>query len=130
MTVAPNTHLEINAGLCGEVVALEGGRAEVALVAAEEMAADKRGLVHGGFIFGLADYAAMLAVNDPLVVLGSAEARFVAPVQVGDRVVARAEVVENAGKRRVVNAYATVEDREVFRGSFTTFVLEKHVLDD
>jgi acyl-coenzyme A thioesterase PaaI-like protein len=44
------------------------------------MAADQRGLVHGGFTFGLADYAAMVAVNDPNVVLGAAEVRFLAPV--------------------------------------------------
>ena len=33
-------------------------------------------------MFGAADYAAMLAVNDPNVVLGNAELRFVAPVEV------------------------------------------------
>ena len=47
------------------------------------MAADGRGLVHGGFTFGLADFAAMCAVNDPNVVLGAATCKFLAPVQVG-----------------------------------------------
>lgn len=32
------------------------------------MAADEYRLVHGGFIFGLADYAVMLAINEPTVV--------------------------------------------------------------
>ena len=40
-------------------------RAVAALTTDPEMAADDRGLVHGSFTFGLADYAAMLAVNDP-----------------------------------------------------------------
>ncbi|MEZ4484205.1 MAG: hotdog domain-containing protein [Syntrophotaleaceae bacterium] len=64
----------------------------------DEMCADDAGLIHGGFTFGLADYSAMLAVNDPHVVLGGAETRFLAPVQCGEVMVATAEVVEAQGK--------------------------------
>ncbi len=63
------------------------------------MAADERGLVHGGFVFGLADYAAMLAVNHPNVVLASAEVRFLKPVVVGERLVAEAWVEETDGRK-------------------------------
>ena len=56
------------------------------------MAADDIGLVHGGFIFGMADYAAMLAVNDPNVVLGAADVKFLKPVSVQETVVAEARV--------------------------------------
>jgi len=93
------------------------------------MVADDRGLVHGGFVFGLADYAAMLAVNDPNVVLGAADVRFVAPVRVGEvvRVVATRSAVK--GRKHTVETKASVGDREVFTGTFTTFVLDKHVLD-
>jgi acyl-coenzyme A thioesterase PaaI-like protein len=68
------------------------------------MAADDRGLVHGGFVFGLADHAAMLAVNDPFVVLGSAEVRFLRPVVVGERLVAEARVGEVAGRKSRVRS--------------------------
>lgn len=122
------THLGIDQALCGEVVVLEEGRATAALAASERMAVDDRGLVHGGFIFGLADYAAMLAVNDPNVVLGAAEVRFTAPVKVGDRVEAAACVTETKGKKRVVEVNAAVGEREVFAGTFTAFVLAEHVL--
>jgi len=43
------------------------------------MAVDQMGLVHGGFTFGAADFAAMAAVNDPNVVLVSSECRFFKP---------------------------------------------------
>ena len=62
--------------------------------------------VCAGFVFGLADYAAMLAVNDPNVVLGSADMRFIAPVKVGDEVVATATVTESKGKKRVLEVSA------------------------
>lgn len=124
-----NTHLGISARLCGRVLDLGPGVATAALTTLPEMAADERGLVHGGFVFGLADYAAMLAVNDPNVVLGAAEARFLAPVRVGEEVVAEAARADVKGRRHLVAVSCKVEGREVFTGTFTTFVLDRHVLD-
>lgn len=130
METTPNTHLSIDHSLCGEAVDMREGWARVRLEATDQMAVDEHGLVHGGFVFGLADYAAMLAVNDPNVVLGGAQVSFVAPIEVGDEVVATAEVGEENGKKRVVEASASVGDTEVFRGTFTAFVLPKHILED
>ncbi len=93
------------------------------------MAVDDRGLVHGGFVFGLVDHAAMVAVNDPNVVLGSSDVRFLAPVSVGDTVDATATVSEEKGKKRVLTVSAKVGDKEVLSGTMTAFVLDKHVLD-
>lgn len=93
------------------------------------MVVDAQGLVHGGFIFGLADYAAMLAVNDPYVVLGSAQARFLKPVRRGDRVIARAETIETRGRKHEVHVEAVVGPEAVFEGTFTCIVLERHVLE-
>ena len=84
----PQTHLSIDPRLCGAPVTLSPGQATVQFVATAQMAVDEHGLVHGGFVFGLADHAAMLAVNDPNVVLGAADTRFLAPVRVGDVVTA------------------------------------------
>jgi len=96
------------------------------------MSADKQGLVHGGFVFGAADYAAMSAVNDPYVVLGSSSSKFIAPVKVGDAVLCKAAVVNEKGKKKVVDVQAFVHEKLVFEGTFTTFttfVLAQHVLD-
>ncbi len=125
----PRTHLAIDRRLCGEPVSLEEGKATTHFTTTPEMAADERGLVHGSFVFGLVDYAAMLAVNDPFVVLGSADVRFVAPVRVGDEVLATASRTEQKGKKHVLSVRATVGDREVLTGTLTAFVLERHVLD-
>lgn len=123
------THAAIDRGLCGHPVALGPGTATVRLLTTASMAVDERGLVHGGFVFGAADHAAMLAVNDPLVVLGSADSRFLAPVQAGEVVVLVAERAEVRGRKHVVKVTGAVGEREVFEGSFTTFVLERHVLE-
>ncbi|MBW1879125.1 MAG: thioesterase [Deltaproteobacteria bacterium] len=125
----PNTHLAIDASLCGQPIRLSEGAATVRLTALQQMAADDRGLVHGGFLFGLADYAVMLAVNHPNVVLGAADTRFTAPVRVGEVVTAEAVRTEAKGRKHIVEVSATVGDREVLRGTFTAFVLDEHVLD-
>src|SRR5215212_3624000 len=96
----PNTHPAIDRRLCGVPLELGEGTARVALFALPEMAADARGLVHGGFVFGLADYAAMLAVNHPNVVLAGAEVRFLKPVVVGEQLVATARLAESTGRQR------------------------------
>jgi len=123
------THHAISTCLVGEAVELAPGTATARLATTPEMAADNRGLVHGGFTFGLADYAAMLAVNDPLVVLGGAECRFLGPVAVGEVMLATARVEEQHGKKHRVRC-SVVTDRPVFEALFTCFVLEQHVLDD
>jgi acyl-coenzyme A thioesterase PaaI-like protein len=84
--------------------------------------------VHGGGVLGAADYEAMCAVNEPYVVRGAADVRFVAPVRVGDAVVCRARVMQTKGKKKVVSVEAFVAEKKVLEGTFTTFVLEEHVL--
>ncbi|HEX4954523.1 MAG TPA: hotdog domain-containing protein [Thermoanaerobaculia bacterium] len=109
---------------------MEMGAARVDLTTLPEMGVDEAGLLHGGFVFGLADHAAMLAVNHPNVVLGAAEVRFLMPVRVGETLRAEARLEPNEGtarKQRVrVSVFRT--DEEVFHGVFTCFVLERHVL--
>ncbi len=124
-----NTHLAIDTSLCGKVVRLDENYSEVLLHTTQVMSADAKGLVHGGFIFGAADFAAMSAVNDPNVALGASASKFIAPVKTGDVVICKAKAVSASGKKREVNVQAFVEGKLVFEGNFTAFVLEKHVLD-
>jgi uncharacterized protein (TIGR00369 family) len=122
------THERIDTELCGTPLVLEKDVSRVTLTPSERMAADASGLVHGGFLFGLADYAAMIAVNDPNVVLGAAEVKFLKPVVVGDTVVAEARVEEVSGRRRNVRVTVVRGEEEVFNGTFACYVLEQHVL--
>ena len=122
------THFNIDQALCGKPQLIEGGESCVTFTALPEMAADKSGLVHGGFVFGLADYAAMLAVNHPNVVLGSADVKFLKPVQVGETLEARASVRKADGKKQLVEVVVNQGDKSVFSGRFTCFVLDTHIL--
>jgi acyl-coenzyme A thioesterase PaaI-like protein len=123
------THAKIAAGLCGHPLELSAGRARVLLDTSPEMAADERGLVHGGFTFGLADYAAMLAVNEPTVVLASADTKALGPVVTGDRLEAKAEVERSEGRKRWVKVVVSRAGTPVLEGQFLAVVPERHILD-
>jgi uncharacterized protein (TIGR00369 family) len=122
------THRHIDQTLCGKPISVKDGTSRVELVTTPQMAADKRGLVHGGFIFGAADYAAMIAVNHPHVVLGASDVKFLKPARVGDTVMVKAQVQEVRGKKYWVSVNVTKADEEIFQGMFTCFVLDRHVL--
>ena len=125
------THLLAHSPLLGTPVeVIDDKSATVKLVAIENMIVDEEGLVHGGFTFGLADYAAMLAVNDPLVVIGGAEIRFSAPVKRGDIMIAEATVVEKFKRKRVVDVIVKVDKKTVLSGKLTCYVLKKHVFSE
>ena len=123
-----NTHQTIDPLLCGRPLDVGEGKSTVSLTALSSMSADDSGLVHGGFVFGLADYAAMIAVNHPNVVLGAADVKFLNPVLVGDTIVAHARVEEIQGKKPYVAVSVSRGDDTVFQGMFTCFALEKHIV--
>jgi acyl-coenzyme A thioesterase PaaI-like protein len=122
------THELINRTYSGELVELKDGFAKVSLLTNEEMRVDSLGLVHGGFIFSAADFAAMAAVNDPNVVLSGATTSFLSPVRVDDEVIFTAKVRHKDGRKREVNVTGNVLDIKVFEATMKTVVLDKHVL--
>ena len=123
------THKKIDNRLVGTPVLIEKGiRSEVELNTIDEMSADEHGLVHGGFIYGLADYAAMLAVNHPNVVLGASQCKFIAPVRVGDTLKAIASIIEIDGRKNIASVEVYTNDKKIFEGRFKCYVLDKHVL--
>ena len=123
------THQTISRTLCGVPREMTDGYSRVVLTTTGEMTVDDRGLVHGGFIFGLADHAAMIAVNDPHVVLASSSVKFLKPVSAGEEVEAEA-VVRNPGeKRQTVSVTVRRGETTVMMGEFLSVVLDRHVLD-
>ncbi len=122
------THNLINPNLCGNLEDLQDGFARVRLVTSDEMVVDKKGLVHTGFVFGAANYAAMAAVNKPNVVLGVARCNFLAPLKVEDEVVFEATAHQTTTRKRNVMVVGKLSDVKVFEGEFAAVVLEKHVL--
>ena len=123
-----NTHERVDNDLCGKIEKMDKTTLELSLKTLPEMLADDKGLVHGGFIFGAADYAAMAVVNEPNVVLVSSNTQFLSPVRLGDTVTFKALVRHKEGRKRNVNVTGYVLDIKVFDGEFKTVVTDRHVL--
>ena len=122
------THERINSDFSGEIVKLEKGYVEVRLTTTPEMLADDVGLIHGGFIFSAADFAAMAAVNERNVVLVGSDCQFLSPVKFHDEVNIIARVRHKEGRKRNIHVEAFVLDIKVFEGEFKTVITERHVL--
>ncbi len=126
------THRLASPRLVGRPIEVRDGEYAVAeLQTTKEMAVDEKGLVHGGFTFGLADYAAMLAVNHPNVVLAEASVKFTKPVKVGDVLRAEAKVAEKSGNKYIVEVKVTrsFDNAVVLEGRMTCVVPNRHVLE-
>ena len=126
-----NTHLLASKNLIGSVVSIGNYCATVKLTITSEMIVDNYNLSHGGFVFGLADYAAMLAINKPTVVLGKATTKFLKPVVLNDEVTAVATISQNVNEKKVIVSVVVKNQKNefVFEGEFVCFVLEKHILE-
>jgi len=122
------THERVNQDLSGEIIVLERGYVETRLTTSADMVADDIGLIHGGFIFSAADFAAMLAVNERNVVLVASSCQFLSPVKFHDEVNFVAKVRHKEGRKRNVNVEGFVLDIKVFEGEFKTVVTDRHVL--
>jgi acyl-CoA thioesterase len=92
------------------VVEVGPGRASVSMTVRPEMANGHR-IAHGGFVFALADSAFAFACNtyDRRTVAASCDIVFLAPVEVGDALLARAQ-------ERVRRARSGIYDVTVHRG--------------
>ena len=71
----------------------------------------------------------MLAVNEPTVVLASAQTKFLGPVVLGDRVEAEAVVERTEGRKRWVKVVVRRAGTPVLEGEFLAVVPAKHLLD-
>jgi len=128
--IKQNTHLLASERLVGSVITISEKSAEVKLKITEEMSVDDFSLAHGGFVFGLADYAAMVAINEPTVVLGKAEVKFLKPVKIQEELIAKANITDKGKGKKIVVDVRVVNSKQVvvFEGEFVCFVLENHVL--
>lgn len=123
------THLLINQAFVGTIEELREGSCRLRLVCTEEMAVDKRGLIHTGFLFAAADYAAKAAINRPNQALAVARANFLAPVGVDDEVIFEAQVQQLSSRKRMVQVKGLLDNIKVYEGEFAIVVLERHLLN-
>lgn len=122
------THYDINQSLTGTIEEMEEGYARVNFVATEDMVVDRRGMIHSGFIFGAANYAAMAAVNVSTAILAVSKTNFLAPLSVNDEATFEATALQKDTRKRNIMVVGYYNNIKFFEGEFTVVVLEHHPL--
>jgi acyl-CoA thioesterase len=99
-----------SAGLGMDLVSLDVGRSVVRMAVTGAMV-NGHAIAHGGFVFALADSAFALACNShgPATVAAGCDITFVAPVRVGDVLVAEAVERARFGRSGLTDVSVTVE---------------------
>lgn len=121
------THQRIKPNLFGNIISLEKGFSRVNLLTTNDMVIDELGLIHSGFVFSSADYAAATAVNEENVVVIGARTSFLAPAKVGDLIEFEAKAKFEDSRKREINVVGKINDIKIFEGVFHAVVLDKHI---
>ncbi len=127
--LAEGSHGEMKAlgqtEIVGDLLELElGKRATSVLVTTEDMVLEKSRIVRGHCIFAQADSLAIAVAHAKTALIGLANVKFKRPVRVGERLVARAEVIRMRRSQLVILVNTYVGEEHVFRGKFVVFSVE------
>ncbi|MDI6870313.1 MAG: transcription factor FapR [Bacillota bacterium] len=106
----------------GDLIEVDLGKSGLSILdTGESMGFARTKIVRGHHIFAQANSLAVAIIDAPVALTGSVEMRFLRPVTVGERLVAKAEVVAAEGRRYVVEVHTKAGNDEVFRGRFVVF---------
>lgn len=115
---------DIDSSICGELLTLSKNKAEVSFIPKESMIYDDK-IIHSGFIFGAASYAAMCAINKKNSLIITSETKFFAPVELGQEVLFRAVALQSEGKKCEVRVEGLLLDIKIFEGIFSVAIFDK-----
>jgi len=98
-------------GLGIELLRIGPGEAVMAMTVQPRMV-NGHGIVHGGFIFTLADSAFAFACNthNARAVAAQGQISFIRPSKLGDRLIATAREISRAGRSGIYDVRVTVDD--------------------
>jgi acyl-coenzyme A thioesterase PaaI-like protein len=106
----------------GELIEVQLGESGLSILdTVEGMGFARTKIVRGHHIFAQANSLAVAIIDAPVALTGSVEMRFLQPVMVGERLVAKAQVTAREGRRYVVEVQTRSGNNEVFAGQFVVF---------
>nr|WP_317404224.1 hotdog domain-containing protein [uncultured Helicobacter sp.] len=115
------------AGIVGELVELYRDRAIVRFHPNERMIMDESKMIHAGFVFNAASFAAMAAINKKYSVLIASDVKFLAPIELGHEVVFKAQAVQSDTKKCEVKVEGFLLDIKIFDSLFHIAVFDKKI---
>lgn len=111
--------------IVGELIDITLGEWGISILeTASEMVFERSRVVRGQFIFAQAESLAIALIDWPIVLTGLANVKFRRPIMVGEKLVAKGEVIRRRGGHFVVLVETKVGAEKVFRGKFSVFSVD------
>lgn len=109
----------VGAEIVGELIDLTLGKQGISILeTSEDMVFKKTNIVRGHHIFSQAESLAMAVIDADVALTGVANIKYLKPIYLGDKLVAKAELVRIRGNKHFVHVKITVNQKQVFRGKF------------
>jgi Uncharacterized protein, possibly involved in aromatic compounds catabolism len=106
----------------GDIVDLQLDVSAISILEIDRSHAFARtGIARGHHLFAQANSLAVAVINDELALTSKATIHFIRPVKVGERVVAKAKVIQKERVRTIVEVNSYAGQDHVFKGTFTMF---------
>jgi acyl-coenzyme A thioesterase PaaI-like protein len=111
--------------IVGELLDITLGERGISILeTTEEMVFERSRIVRGQFIFAQAESLAIALIDSDVVLTGLANVKFKRPVTVGEKLVAKGEVIRRRGAHYVVLVESRSGLEKVFRGKFSVFAVD------
>ncbi|MBS4026194.1 MAG: transcription factor FapR [Clostridia bacterium] len=112
--------------IIGELLEIKLNESAISLLeVTREMVLSKAKIIRGHMLFAQANSLAVAMVDSPLVLTGSARVKYLIPVKLGQKVLAKAEVLKRMGDKFFVKVVSKVGYTEVFTGLIIVFAKGK-----
>lgn len=117
---AQNKVKSIESGdVVGELIDLELGHSGISLLRiTDDMVFAKTKIAKGYYMFSQANSLALAIIDAPMAVTGVANVKYKVPVHVGEKLIAKAEIVKVRGNKYFVWVKTRNDTQEVFRAKF------------
>lgn len=110
--------------IVGELIDIDLGQRGISVLETTgDMVFERTQVVRGHYIFAQADSLAIALVDAEAVLTGLANIKFKRPVLMGEKLVAKGEVIRRKGPQHVVLVETKVGSENVFRGKFVVFAV-------
>lgn len=115
----------VGSEIVGELIDLELGKSGISVFEpTPDMAFLKTKIIRGHYIYSQAESLAISVIDAEAALIGVANIKYKYPVRIGDRLVAKAEIIRKRGNKYFVWVMIKVKNKEVFRGKFILVSLE------
>lgn len=113
--------LQINE-VIGEILDLQLDQYGISMMEIQEdQVFNKTGIARGHYIFAQANSLAVALINEEIALTAKAEIRFIRPVYLNERLVAKAKVIDQHFDRSEIEVETFVRNEIVFKGKFTVY---------